>query len=100
MIKIPPTENWIEVDSAFGGLAIYKSYTLLEARYAGKSESGDVICEHVPLHDNIRSQGYRIFINPKLINFKYTDHSMNVFIWKRILRFLKHSIISRFRKKV
>ncbi len=68
MIQIPPTADWMEVDSAFGGLAIYRTEALLTARYAGLGADGAACCEHVPLNLHIRAQGGRIFINPELLN--------------------------------
>jgi len=99
MIRLRPNHKWVEVDSAFGGLAIYKTVSLLGAAYTGQLDSGDAVCEHVPLHNQIRNNGFKIFINPGLINFQYTDHSKNTFIRKRFLRFCKHLVISMLRKK-
>jgi hypothetical protein len=99
MIRIPSKNEWIEVDSAFGGFALYKTNTLADVEYKGKLETGEIICEHVPLHGQLKSKGYRIFINPELINFKYTDHSKSVLKRNNFLRFCKHFIFSNFRKK-
>jgi hypothetical protein len=68
MIRIPVDSAWIEVDSAFGGLAIYRRSALLAGRYEGIDAGGRPICEHVSLHGRIRADGGRIFINPRLIN--------------------------------
>lgn len=76
MIDIPPDADWIEVDSAFGGLAIYKKSAMSHGEYIGLYDNGMEICEHVPFHTGIRNSGGRIFINPKLINTDYTEHSM------------------------
>ncbi len=77
--------EWIEVDSAFGGLAIYRREALLGGRYSGVHE-GCAICEHVPLHAELRARGYRIFINPALINAHRTDHSARVRFSVRLRR--------------
>jgi hypothetical protein len=70
MITIPEDSDWIEVDSAFGGFAIYRRSSLADtAAYEG------VECEHVTFHDHIRRNGGRIFINPKLINGVESGHS-------------------------
>lgn len=66
-IQIKAELGLIEVDSAFGGFAIYKKEAYLSGRYVGRVADRD-ICEHVPFHEAIRKQGYRIFINPALIN--------------------------------
>jgi hypothetical protein len=75
MIKIPPSTEWIKVDSAFGGLAIYKVEYIRNARYEGVTGTGQQICEHIKFHENILSNGGNIYINPSLINFKYTNHN-------------------------
>jgi hypothetical protein len=76
MIKLPQDSDWIEVESAFGGLAIYRREALLSGSYSGKNALGKPICEHVTLHEQISEKGFKIFINPKLINCKKTDHSI------------------------
>jgi len=75
MITIPESADWIPVDSAFGGLAIYRRAILAGARYSGAGENGESVCEHVPLHKQLRARGARIFINPRLINTSYTENS-------------------------
>lgn len=60
--------EWVEVESAFGGLAIYRTAAFLAGEYLGSDSSGREICEHVPFHKEIRSKGFRIFINPALVN--------------------------------
>jgi len=74
MIKIPMDSPWIEVDSAFGGLGIYKKSALVFSRYTGLTDAGKEICEHVPLSKEMKRGGYRIFINPRLINTKKSEH--------------------------
>ena len=75
MVEIDEHLDWIEVDSAFGGLAVYRRETLSDVRYIGVDECGEEICEHLSLNAQIKSKGYRIFINPKLINAGYTRHT-------------------------
>ena len=58
----------LEVDSAFGGLAIYKKHVFLDGQYAGVGEDGLEICDHVPFHATLRKKGYQIFINSALTN--------------------------------
>lgn len=85
MARLDPGAEWIEVDSAFGGLAIYRREALLGGRYSGMYE-GCAICEHVPLHAELHARGYRIFINPALINAHRTDHSARVRFSVRLRR--------------
>jgi glycosyltransferase involved in cell wall biosynthesis len=85
MAKLSPEADWIEVDSAFGGLAIYRREALLRGHYSGVCD-GRAICEHVPLHAELRAKGYRIFINPALINAHRTDHSARIGLRVRMRR--------------
>jgi glycosyltransferase involved in cell wall biosynthesis len=103
MLRIPANSEWIEVDSAFGGFAIYKSSALASgARYEGLSENGNKICEHVPFHYSLKDKGFRIFINPSLINTRSTDHShriSTIFTFLRICRY-PLSLMRKRRKNV
>lgn len=56
-----------EVDSCFGGMCIYKYDTLNNVKYTNED------CDHVTLHQQIRNNGYRIWINPSQITL-YTEH--------------------------
>lgn len=85
MVRLSPRAEWIEVDSAFGGLAIYRRDALLAGRYSGVTE-GHAVCEHVPFHAELRAKGYRIFINPALINARRTDHSARIGLRVRLRR--------------
>ena len=68
MIKINSSKKIIPVDSAFGGLAIYRKSNIPDnAKYIGLSLNGEKICEHVSFHNSIRQNQGSIFINPKLI---------------------------------
>lgn len=75
MIQIPKESDWIEVDSAFGGLAIYKRNLAGKSKYSGTVENEFAVCEHVPFHSELRKKGFRIFINPRLINSEKNDHT-------------------------
>jgi len=67
-IDITTDMDWIEVDSAFGGMAIYHRRALDKGQYIGIRKDGTEICEHVTLHRQIKEQGFKIFINPALMN--------------------------------
>jgi len=77
MLQIPATAPWIPVQSAFGGLALYRGHVLRHASavYQGVDASGVGVCEHVPLQLALTNAGERIFINPKMINAHYTEHT-------------------------
>ena len=79
MFNIDPTMPLIEVDSAFGGLGIYKLSYVLEGRYVGLEPKRCVdngltrhllwqVCEHVSLHAGIRARNGRLFIAPWMVN--------------------------------
>jgi glycosyltransferase involved in cell wall biosynthesis len=82
MVHIAPDRPWIEVHSAFGGLAVYRRDALLAARYVGLDAEGREVCEHVTLHAQIRATGGHIFINPALINARRTKHGGRKGFWR------------------
>ena len=67
------SNEWRETQSSFGGLAIYKSQILLDARY---STSGGYTCEHVGFHDYLVRNGAKIYINGNFINSSWTPNSL------------------------
>jgi hypothetical protein len=93
MVHIAPTRPWIEVDSAFGGLAIYRRASIGSARYVGLDEQGREVCDHVGLNLSMRAAGRRIFINPALINARSTKHAGR----KKLLRTLRRKLWNRLR---
>jgi hypothetical protein len=91
MIKISRESKWIPVESAFGGIAIYRSTVLkTPAIYSGRGTDHLPICEHVPFHHLLRENGARIFINPKFINTRITDHSRRLSLLYTALRILRY----------
>lgn len=87
--KIPASSPWINVDSAFGGLAIYKRESLVNATYSGLDLDGAEICEHVTLHATMKADGRNLYINPRLINDKWNEHSKAKKTWPRVKRLIK-----------
>jgi hypothetical protein len=68
-VTLSPQLGLIEVDSAFGGLAIYKREAFLAGRYAGTDKVvGFDVADHIPFHEELRAKGYKIYINSALIN--------------------------------
>jgi hypothetical protein len=91
MLNIPKNSEWIRVDSAFGGLAIYRPQILQpESLYIGKTSEGHRICEHVPFHKSLADMGARIYVNPSMINARFTDHSLRLSYFSTILRILSY----------
>lgn len=93
MVHIAPDRPWIEVDSAFGGLAIYRRESIGAARYVGLDEMGREVCDHVGLNLTMRAAGRRIFINPALINAHSTKHAGR----KKFFRTLRRKLWNRLR---
>jgi glycosyltransferase involved in cell wall biosynthesis len=92
-IRIPKDAEWIEVDSAFGGLAIYKSELLdSAANYRGVSFEGKAVCEHVSFNNELRESGARIYLNPRLINTRITDHTRRLSVLFTLIRIAKYPI--------
>lgn len=67
-VVLPADSGFVEVDSAFGGLAVYRLSALRGCRYVGLDESGHDICEHVAFHECIRKKGGRLYIDTALVN--------------------------------
>jgi hypothetical protein len=101
MRRIPLDEELIEVNSAFGGLGVYRrrvfesfDYKLISERDIGESE-------HVSLHKKIVDSGGRLFIVPDMTNFSYAPHNLAAYdIFRRIDRLLRARILQRFRRKL
>ena len=74
-IRIAPESGLIEVESAFGGLALYRPWVIGTSRYEGTTPDGFPVSEHVPFHCGARGAGARIFINPRMINAHHTEHT-------------------------
>ncbi len=92
MIRIRQSAPMIKVESAFGGLAIYPRDSVLGLKYIGIDTFGNEICEHVPFSEAIRSKGFDIFVNPKMINTDYTDFSVELRLWNKIKRIARYPL--------
>ena len=91
MIEISRQSGWIEVDSSFGGLAIYKSDALGAATYNGRADNnlwGGQVCEHVAFHMALKARGVRLFINPQMINTALNEHSLQSQLPEELVMFL------------
>jgi len=89
MQLIYPWQKWIEVKSAFGGLAIYKAEIFLDFDYEYDSDSEYNTCEHVTLNEKLFKRGKKLYINPHLVTSYFNPYSLNKFILIRFLRYLK-----------
>lgn len=91
---IYPFGEWIPVISAFGGFAIYKSWIFQKYDYSASDESQErENCEHVYLNLKIKEGGYRIFINPRLVNSWINEYNLNKL---KIIRFYRYYLKPRF----
>ncbi len=85
MLRISPRSEWIRVESAFGGLGVYRREALTGVRYSGRRPDGKAVCEHVPLNLQLSKRGRRLFINPRFINAGFTEHTWRYFTLVRAL---------------
>lgn len=85
MIRIPVDAGLIEVNSAFGGLAIYRSETFLKYCYTRKPQDNPSDIDHVILSNRIREDGGKICIDSNLINGDWNNHSLSSFAAFRYL---------------
>ena len=75
MIAIPPWLPPIPVQSAFGGIGIYKEKFIRDARYIGLDEGGRETCEHVSFNTSVRQAGGTLHIFPALTVESPFEHS-------------------------
>jgi hypothetical protein len=73
-VRIPPGTDPISVDSAFGGIGIYRSAALSGVWYCGRDAAGLEACEHVSLNRGLREAGGRLYILPALLNDAPSEH--------------------------
>ena len=67
-IPIAPATAPIPVDSAFGGLGIYRRKEALEGTYAGLDPEGEEMCEHVAFNEIVKGSDGAMAIYPALQN--------------------------------
>ena len=100
MRRIPIDEELIAVDSAFGGLGVYRSRVFERFDYKLPSETDIGESEHVSLHKKIVDSGGRLFIVPAMTNFSYSPHNLAAYdIFRRIDGVLKARILKGFRRR-
>jgi len=69
----------VQVKSNFGGLALYKQEAFVGRRYEAKHWEplvGDVDCDHVCLHRQMREDGYTIYCDPTFLA-SHSEHRYN-----------------------
>jgi glycosyltransferase involved in cell wall biosynthesis len=73
-IEIKPNTRPVPVQSAFGGLAVYKMKFVRFARYVGLLRDGSEVCEHVAFNRDVVGAGGMLYIFPKLLNHAPPEH--------------------------
>lgn len=64
-----PDGKLISVNSAFGGISVYKLSSIpAHCKYVGAYSSGHEKCEHVEFNECIKNNGGKLFINTSFIN--------------------------------
>ncbi len=86
---IKPWHDWVAVESAFGGLGIYKTEIFLEFDYSCDFYSEANTCEHVTLHHKLFFNSKKMFINPRLITSYFNSYSLNKY---RVIRFMRYLV--------
>ena len=92
MIRIPESTELLEVDSAFGGLAVYKKNIFINNKYKGVDAQNNAICEHVVFHESARKNGHRLYINTRMINANFTEHTKNLRLIHSLFFFVTNAI--------
>jgi len=99
MHRIPLDSGLIEVDSAFGGLGIYRRWVFDRFDYQLFNQTTISESEHVSLHNKIRDSGGKLFIVPAMTNFSYAPHNLAAFkIFRGIDLLLKAQFFRGFRR--
>jgi hypothetical protein len=98
-IAIPPGLPPIAVDSAFGGLGLYRMAYALQARYRGLAADGEETCEHVAFNRDIRAAGGDLHIFPLLRVHAPPEHLYRAadFRWPWRLRMARNELIGKVR---
>jgi hypothetical protein len=86
MRKIPKTAPWVKVESAFGGLGIYKADIFFLYNYDKNDAKDELVSEHVDLHSKLIDSN--LYINPALINANWNTYNLNKFQFIRFIRVL------------
>ena len=97
MVKLRRNSPWIEVDSGFGGFAIYQAGVFESYDYALQVDEMEGSSEHVSLNMQIRESGGHIFVNPDLVNNGWNTYNINRFFLVRQTREIYWNMRSRFR---
>ena len=67
LLDLRAMDGWLPVDSAFGGMSIYKYQAIISRRFIGLDADNNEVGEHVSVNLNIVRNGGRLFINPLFV---------------------------------
>lgn len=99
MQRIPRDKELIEVESAFGGLGVYRRPVFENFDYVSLNETSTGESEHISLHKKIVNSGGKLFIVPAMTNFSYSPHNLAAYgIFRGIDLLLKAQILRGFRR--
>jgi len=84
-LRIKHNQHPIKVESAFGGLGIYKAEIFLECDYGGGTGVLSNECEHVEFHRQAGNLGKEFFLLPSLYNNLVSRHTFRKYLLCRIL---------------
>lgn len=77
-ITLPTDAAPVRVNSAFGGVGLYRVAALGDAHYVGLGSDGEGVCEHVRFHEMLAqargNRGGGLYILPALTNSAPTEH--------------------------
>ena len=86
MRRISPHDPWVKVQSAFGGLGVYKPEVFLKYNYDFQNLHSEIYSEHIDLHYRCNLENLDLFINPAMINNSWNVYNLNRI---KLIRFLK-----------
>lgn len=95
MRRIPQNSQIIPVDSAFGGLGIYKPEMFLEFDYSLNTGQAPDGSEHVTFHKKCVEGGFSLGINPEMINATFNEYNINKHYLIRFMKDLKRKLRHR-----
>ena len=79
--------RFLNVNSAFGGLGIYKLNRIVKFQY---DSNGGQDCEHVKLNERLNAEFGKLFIDKELLNsYGINKHTLNGFLCSKINFFAK-----------
>ena len=96
MIHIPMHSPPILVESAFGGLCIYRRWVFEKCDYSEDDSQHHGEIDHVTINRKMRSFGGKIFIHPAFINANWTVHSLDGVPTIRFLKIVAHNTLLKF----